>query len=171
MIEWSHIDHDILTIPAANSKNGRKHQIHLCELALSELDSMRRISVSEKYVFALTDEGKPIRELTKGYWAIMEEMERLLSGVAPVRIKRNGRSKARGRPQLKQLKDWSPRDIRRTVQTRMAEIGVRPDVVDRVLNHNVAGVRRHYDHYSYYPETKRALVRWEKRLAKIFAVT
>jgi hypothetical protein len=49
----------------------------------------------------------------------------------------------------------------------MAEMGVRPDVVDRVLNHNVAGVRRHYDHYSYYPEIKKALLRWDRRLSEI----
>ena len=62
---------------------------------------------------------------------------------------------------------WTVRHIRRAVQTSMAQMGVRPDVVDRVLNHNVAGVRRHYDQYNYYPETKKALVRWDQRLSEI----
>src|SRR5690606_14360094 len=40
-IEWAHIDGTILTIPSANSKNRRKHQIHLTDLALKEIELMR----------------------------------------------------------------------------------------------------------------------------------
>lgn len=43
-IEWEYIDNDILTIPAAISKNRRRHQIHLGKLALKEIELMRNSS-------------------------------------------------------------------------------------------------------------------------------
>ena len=49
----------------------------------------------------------------------------------------------------------------------MAEMGIRPDIVDRVLNHNVRGVRANYDRYNYYPEVRKALVRWGAEVERI----
>ena len=49
----------------------------------------------------------------------------------------------------------------------MAEMGIRPDIIDRVLNHNVRGVRAHYDHYNYYPEIEEALIRWERKIDEV----
>jgi integrase len=31
--------------------------------------------------------------------------------------------------------EWTPRDLRRTAATLMGELGVRPDVIERTLNH------------------------------------
>lgn len=70
---------------------------------------------------------------------------------------------------VKAIPPWTPRGLHRMVQTRMAEMGVRPNVMDRVLNHNLAGFGRHYDHYSYYPEIRKALIRWDRRLRGITA--
>ena len=166
-MEWAHIDKDILTIPAANSKNRRRHQIHLSATALKEIDQMRALTGTRQYVFAVRDTDKSIEGLTKGYWGMMEAMELTIAG-AEVKQKKP-KPKSRPKPKTKHIPHWTVRDIRRTVQTRMAEMGIRPDVVDRVLNHNVPGVRKHYDHYSYYPEIRNALIRWEQRLNEIVA--
>jgi hypothetical protein len=128
---------------------------------------MEELSGSREYVFSLDDRDVPLKEHTKAHWAMMEAME-LLDGGDPYQgVKVNPKAKTKPRPKPDRIASWTVRDIRRTVQTRMAEAGIRPDVIDRVLNHNVAGVRRHYDHYSYFPEIRSALIRWERELLKI----
>jgi len=160
-MEWAHIDKDILTIPGANSKNKRRHQIHLTEMAREEVDLMKQISGERQNVFSVGESTESIEYLNKGHLRVVKQMEKLICEKAQGHAQSDFRKTA--------IADWTPRDIRRTVQTRMAEMGVRPDVVDRVLNHNVAGVRRHYDHYSYYPEIQNALIQWEGRLKEILS--
>jgi integrase len=65
---------------------------------------------------------------------------------------------------------WTIHDIRRTVATRMADIGVAPHIIETVLNHisghrrGVAGV---YNQSRYESEVKVALERWADRVRLI----
>jgi integrase len=65
---------------------------------------------------------------------------------------------------------WRLHDVRRTVATGMAELGVMPHVIEAVLNHasgarsGVAGV---YNRFSYAPEKKAALEKWAAHLEAI----
>lgn len=62
----------------------------------------------------------------------------------------------------------SPHDLRRTVETRLASIGIPKETRDRVLNHAPEGIGdRHYNQWDYQPEKRRALLRWETTLAAI----
>jgi hypothetical protein len=54
-------------------------------------------------------------------------------------------------------------DIRRTVATKMADLGVQPHVIEQVLNHvsgHKAGVAGIYNRSSYEREVKTALAMW-----------
>ncbi|HVT15933.1 MAG TPA: tyrosine-type recombinase/integrase [Thermoanaerobaculia bacterium] len=53
--------------------------------------------------------------------------------------------------------DFTPRDLRRTAATRMGERGVRPDVIERVLNHAPAKLVRTYNRATYDAEKRQAL--------------
>lgn len=68
------------------------------------------------------------------------------------------------------LEDVRLHDLRHTLKTRLAELGVPVDISDRVTNH-VTGQRRRvgatYDQYSYMAEKRRALELWERRLLEI----
>jgi integrase len=44
---------------------------------------------------------------------------------------------------------FTPHDLRRTVATRMAEMGIMEEIIDRVLNHTRQGIIRTYNHYAY----------------------
>lgn len=55
----------------------------------------------------------------------------------------------------------TPHDIRRTVATRMAALGVQRTVQDRILNHVDSSVGGRYDRHSYDPEKREALELWE----------
>ena len=65
---------------------------------------------------------------------------------------------------------WRVHDIRRTVATGMAELGILPHVIEAVLNHvsgHKAGVAGIYNHARYRPEKRQALDRWAAHLEAI----
>jgi integrase len=67
-----------------------------------------------------------------------------------------------------QLPTWRLHDIRRTVATRMAELGVQPHVIEAVLNHvsgHRAGVAGIYNRALYAAEKRDALEQWAARVA------
>jgi integrase len=55
------------------------------------------------------------------------------------------------------LADFTPHDLRRTAATIMGNAGVRPDVIERVLNHSPSRIERTYNRATYEAE-KRAAV-------------
>lgn len=60
------------------------------------------------------------------------------------------------------------RDIRRTVETRMAGLGISKDTRAQVLSHGLGGVQdKHYDRHAYETEKRNALSAWENWLTSI----
>jgi len=65
------------------------------------------------------------------------------------------------------VKPWRLHDIRRTVATRMADIGIEPHVIEAVLNHysgHRAGPAGVYNRSPYERAVKAALVRWSEHV-------
>jgi hypothetical protein len=64
---------------------------------------------------------------------------------------------------LGMVEPWVFHDLRRRVATGMAELGVAPHVLDRVLNHvsgTIKGVARIYNRAEYREERRAALDAW-----------
>lgn len=60
------------------------------------------------------------------------------------------------------------RDIRRTVETMLAALGISKDTRAQLLSHGISGVQAaHYDRHAYTDEKRAALVGWEARLETI----
>jgi len=60
------------------------------------------------------------------------------------------------------------RDIRRTVETMLAGMGISRDTRAQLLSHGISGVQAtHYDRHSYTSEKRAALESWEHRLDEI----
>ncbi|WP_431065716.1 tyrosine-type recombinase/integrase [Methylotuvimicrobium sp.] len=56
---------------------------------------------------------------------------------------------------------FTPRDLRRTVKTRMGEIGIHKSIRDIIQNHAMNDVSsKHYDRWDYLPEKREALEKW-----------
>jgi integrase len=114
------------------AKTGRGHRVPLARPALAVLDTLRPLTGSTPWVFASPSprgEG-PMRWL----WHPAERLRRS-SGVP----------------------DFTPHDLRRTAATLMGERGVRPDVIERVLNHTPAKIARTYNRAAYDAEKRQAL--------------
>jgi integrase len=60
-------------------------------------------------------------------------------------------------------------DLRRTVGTRLSELGIARGIVDKVLNHKDRTVGGIYDRHSYDLEKRQALEAWERRLELVIA--
>jgi integrase len=65
------------------------------------------------------------------------------------------------------VSDWTFHDIRRTVSTRMAELGVPLEVRRHLLNHSRPKLDQVYNVYEFRAEKLRALEAWAERLAWI----
>jgi len=62
---------------------------------------------------------------------------------------------------------WRLHDIRRTVRSGLARLGVRPDVAERVLAHVPGGVEAVYDRFTYRDDKRRALESWAAHIERI----
>jgi hypothetical protein len=65
------------------------------------------------------------------------------------------------------LPEWNWHDLRRTVRTNLSRLRVQPHIAELVLGHAITGLRKVYDLWSYAPEKRDALERWEAHLAAV----
>lgn len=64
---------------------------------------------------------------------------------------------------------WRLHDLRRSLATNMARLGVNSDIIERVLNHKAKGVRAVYQRWSYLQEMGEALLTHEAFIKTITA--
>lgn len=132
-IAWDNIDGRTLHLPGSKLKNNQTHELYLSDLVFTELSLLQR---GEKYLFP----GLRKDSHRKGYEAACRNFRSTFS-----------------------VKDWTARDIRRSVETHMRRIkGIDGEIVSRILNHDVSTIRKHYDKNTYWPEKKQALSRWSE---------
>jgi integrase len=62
---------------------------------------------------------------------------------------------------------FSPHDLRRTLATRMNELGIAPHVVEAILNHKLQGVAGIYNRSQYEIDRVEAQTKWSKELARL----
>ena len=65
---------------------------------------------------------------------------------------------------------FTPHDLRRTLRTRLAEIGVDDVVAERVLGHKLQGIMAVYNRHSYDTEKRQALDKWARKLRQVVGI-
>lgn len=65
------------------------------------------------------------------------------------------------------LDPFTPHDLRRTMATRLSDVGVMPHVIEKMLNHKMEGVMAVYNLSEYLPEREAAWVLWGSKLAEL----
>ena len=135
-IRWDEIGRDeggfFWQLPDELAKNGRGHRVPLSRQAMTVLDILRPMTDSTPWVLASPSPmvDGPVQWLSH----------------AAVRLRRKS-----------EVSDFTPHDLRRTAATLMGERGVRPDVIERVLNHVPAKIARTYNRATYDAEKRQAL--------------
>lgn len=135
------IEGDVWHLPAERSKNALPHDVPLSDEALAVLSSIPRIG---DYLFTTTGRV-PISGFTKGRAKIADKMADIAGTDIPA---------------------WTWHDLRRTVETGMAPLGVPESIVSRVMNHvsDQPRMAKTYNHYDYLPEKRDALQKWAKKV-------
>jgi integrase len=149
---WSEIDTAgapggaVWRIGAERTKNSLPHDVPLQAQALAVLEGLER------------REGRDL---------VFGSRVGAFQGWSNAKSALDGRmSTALGRPPA----PWRMHDIRRTVATRLADLGVLPHVVEAVLNHvsgHKAGVAGVYNRAAYTAEKRAALDRWALEVERL----
>jgi integrase len=83
----------------------------------------------------------------------------------------NGWSKAKTTlDEASHVTGWTLHDLRRTFASNLAALGVRLEVIEKLLNHvsgNFAGVAGIYNRYDFIPEMRAAIELWDTKLKRI----
>lgn len=143
-------------IPADNSKNGLAHVVHLSDFAAEQVRALDAAAkkAGSPWLLPGRDPKKHISEKTATK-AIRDRQR-------PKAIK--GRSKQAGALVLAGG-EWTPHDLRRTMASRMQELGIAPHVIEKCLNHTLEGVAGVYQRAELLPERRDAFERWGAKLA------
>jgi integrase len=143
-MRWSELDLDAgtWTLPAERSKNHRAHAIAFPAVAIEIIESVPR--TSRDHLFG----DRASRGFTS--WSRgRQDLDRRLVG---------------------KVKPWRIHDLRRSVATKMADIGIEPHVIEAALNHyggHRAGIAGVYNRSKYEHAVKAALVRWSEHVTAL----
>jgi integrase len=134
----SEISGDVWTLAAARTKNKQRHEVPLSAQALAIIDALPVID--EDFVFTSNASG---------------------------RLGNMSRVKAAIDAHMKPAAPWVLHDLRRTVASGMAALGVKLPVVEKCLNHKSGtfrGIVGVYQRHEYAAEKRDALQRWANHL-------
>lgn len=154
---WEHVDFERRIWILPETKNGKRHMIHLSDTALGQFQRLHVLSGLTPWAFPAS---------------------RLDGAVCPKTVTKQVSDRQRGtdKPMTGRTKQtnslalaggqWRPHDLRRTAATMMAELGVLPEVIERCLNHTEqVKVKRIYQRAQYEGPMRDAWALLGKRLA------
>jgi integrase len=143
-MKWSEIDEErrVWVLPAARSKNAREHVISFSPQAWAIIEAMPRFACG--YVFSADGRG-PIIGWAKAKTRISAKAE-----IAE--------------------ESWRLHDLRRSVASGMARLGVSVPVIEKALNHRSGvfrGIVSTYQTHDYADETRIALQKWGNHVGQL----
>ena len=144
-MRWSEIDLEnrLWTLPSQRAKNGKQHSVPITDAMAAILRKVPRFLGSD-FVFTTTG-----RSPISGFGRFKNRLDKALpDGTKP----------------------WIIHDLRRTLSTNMAKMGVPQPVTEALLNHKtgvVSGVAAIYNVYSYADEKRDALSAWSEKITQL----
>jgi integrase len=144
-MEWAELDLEkgLWTLPRERTKNDRRHEVPLSEQAIDLIQQLPRIS--DRYAFSI-------------------------NGTAP--INSFGKNKDHLDELLPDMPAWVLHDIRRSVASGMAKLGINLPVIEKILNHvsgSFAGIVGIYQRHDFADEKRNALDTWGSHIAELVA--
>ncbi len=143
---WSEVDLEakapVWDIPAKRTKTGVAFAVPLTPPAVDQFRRLKRLAGRSPWVFPAetADEAMDPRLLTRSIARHLETFAEHKVGA------------------------FTLHDLRRTVRTGLARLGIRPDIAERCLNHAQPGIIETYDTHHYLEEKRDTLTRWANHL-------
>ena len=160
-MRWAEVDFErkLWSLPADRVKNKRPHTLPLPSLALAILQALPRIENRDGLVFpARTKRGKNIGPVS----GFSKAKRRLDHAIAELVV-------AEGSPSLPQ---FGLHDLRRSVASGMAKLGVDLHVIERCLNHasgSFGGIVGVYQRHRFEDDMRRAMDAWSTHVERLVA--
>jgi integrase len=141
-LRWSEIDFDrgVISLPGSRTKNGKPHELPMASQVRALLQAQPRIEGRE-LVFGKGD----------GPFSGFSRCKEVLDNAVA-------------------LAPWVLHDLRRSVATGMADIGIQPHIIEAVLNHvsgHKGGIAGIYNRAQYSTEKAQALARWDEHVCGV----
>ena len=142
--EWSEFDlaAGLWRIPAERTKTKRAHLGAPCPASVAILEAMKTITGNDRYVLLALRDGQPIYGRS-----VNNALATLFKG-----------------GKLPNVTRCHVHDFRRTLITRLPDLGFEPFLGHKIANHVLSGVFAHYNHNTYEEQRKAALIAWAARL-------
>lgn len=145
--EWSEFDLDnaVWHLPGIRAKNGDDIDIPLAQPVIEWIREIRLFAADSR-------------------WLIPARRARTTAHVSRATLNMVMPSVLKGMPDVEL---FSIHDLRRTMRTQMAAIGIDPVIAERCLNHRIAGIEGIYNRHEYFDERKAALAQWADLLVAL----
>lgn len=153
-MEWKEIEGDTWTIPRERVKTDRAQDVPLNAQATAIIDQLPHIK-GKGFVFT-TNGNNPVSGYSKAKAALDGKMLEFLRAEA---------EKHGDDPDDVSLPHWRLHDIRRTVASGMARLGISLAVIEKILNHtsgSFGGIVGVYQRHEFADEKRKALEAWGK---------
>lgn len=143
--DWYNFNEKTWTVPAEDYKTGKTIRRALPDVAVRLLQEHKRGSVTQHV-------------LTPAQFRDKEDIpptQALVSTYSMQVIRKTN------------MKQWSLHDLRRTVATRLSELGAPPHVIEKLLGHQMGGVMARYNLHDYMDDQREWLDIWQNHLKNI----
>ena len=145
-MRWDEVDleNKLWTLPAERVKNGARHGVPLSDAAIGILTSLPRIKTTKGFVFTTRRDAA-----VSGYSRAKDRLD------AAITVAAAGSAPA--------MEHWTFHDLRRTLASGMARLGIQLPVIEKILNHTSGtfrGVVGVYQRHSFSDEKGKALEAW-----------
>ena len=143
--EWTEFDLStgLWRLPAERTKTKRAHLVHLAPQALAILQALKPITGTKRHVFA-----SPLKDRQPVYGRSVNNALLIMFN----------------RGKLPNVTRCHVHDFRRTLITRLPDLGFEAFLGHKIANHVLSGVFAHYNHNSYEEQRATALRTWAERL-------
>lgn len=146
--EWKDFDFEKATWHLKATKNGTERFVQLSKQCIEHLKMLA--SLDSPYLFPSFRTGKPIAQktITETKWVLKGEDRATNHNLQPYQL------------WPKDMVDWNPHDLRRTLRTNLSRFGCPTDVAEAVIGHSKKGIEGTYNLHTYEKECAIWLQKW-----------
>lgn len=149
--DWSEFDLNakVWVIPRSRAKNDVEHVIPLSDAAVAVLDTIPKVSGTDKLFPARSNTANGVSGFSKSWAGIVADVEKEL-----------------GHP----VERFGMHDVRRSAATGLQRVGVKLEVVEAILNHvsgSRGGLIGTYQRHAFAEEKRNALTAWAAEVERI----
>ena len=154
-MRWHDIDFAkrVWSVPAEIAKNGIANEVPLSPLAIAILEGLPPLG-RRGFVFpALNGSANPVSGFSRAKARLDKTIAAELGKTGEI-----------------MQQPWRIHDLRRTTASGMAQLGIAPHVIEKVLNHisgSLSGIAAIYNRFGYGPEKRQALEAWAAHVARV----